>query len=85
MGLLRVIRLWALRKKMPIREIARQTGLSRTTIKKHLRAGVVEPQLQSLDWSIARQHMLACVRGKQAGSLCRKAVRLAGDRAAQVA
>ena len=49
MGLLRVIRLWALRKKMPIREIARRTGLSRNTIKKYLRAGVVEPQFQSLD------------------------------------
>jgi transcriptional regulator with XRE-family HTH domain len=49
MGLLRVIRLWALRKKMPIREIARRTGLSRNTIKKYLRAGFVEPQFQSLD------------------------------------
>ena len=49
MGLLRVIRLWALRKKMPIREIARRTGLSRNTIKKYLRAGIVEPQFQSLD------------------------------------
>ena len=49
MGLLRVIRLWALRKKMPIREIARRTGLSRNTIKKYLRAGVVEPQFHSLD------------------------------------
>jgi transposase len=49
MGLLRVIRLWALRKKMPIREIARRMGLSRNTIKKYLRAGIVEPQFQSLD------------------------------------
>jgi transposase len=49
MELLRVIRLWALRKKMPIREIARRTGLSRNTIKKYLRAGIVEPQFQSLD------------------------------------
>jgi transposase len=49
MGLLRVIRLWALRKKTPIREIARRTGLSRNTIKKYLRAGIVEPQFQSLD------------------------------------
>jgi transposase len=49
MGLLRIIRLWALRKKMPIREIARRTGLSRNTIKKYLRAGIVEPQFQSLD------------------------------------
>jgi transposase len=51
MGLLRVIRLWALRKKMPIREIARRTGLSRNTIKKYLRAWMVEPQFQSLDRS----------------------------------
>jgi transposase len=49
MGLLRVIGLWALCKKMPIREIARRTGLSRNTIKKYLRAGVVEPQFHSLD------------------------------------
>ena len=49
MGLLRVIRLWALRKKMPIREITRRTGLSRNTIRKYLRAGIVEPQFQSLD------------------------------------
>ena len=46
MGLLRVIRLLALRKKIPLREIARRTGLSRNTIKKYLRAGVVEPQFQ---------------------------------------
>lgn len=49
MGLLRVIRLLALRRKMPLREIARRTGLSRNTIKKYLRAGIVEPQFQSLD------------------------------------
>ena len=34
MGFLSVIRRWALRDKMPIREIARRTGLSRNTIKK---------------------------------------------------
>jgi len=38
MGFLSVIRRWALRDKMPIREIARRTGLSRNTIKKYLRA-----------------------------------------------
>ncbi|MFW5880932.1 MAG: helix-turn-helix domain-containing protein, partial [Roseicyclus sp.] len=32
---------------MPIREIARRTGLSRNTIKKYLRAGIVEPQFQT--------------------------------------
>jgi transposase len=29
---------------MPIREISRRTGLSRNTIRKYLRAGIVEPQ-----------------------------------------
>ena len=47
MGFLSVIRRWALRDKMPIREIARRTGLSRNTIKKYLRAGIVEPQFQT--------------------------------------
>lgn len=32
---------------MPIREIAQQTGLSRNTIKKYLRAGIVEPQFKT--------------------------------------
>lgn len=32
---------------MPIREISRRTGLSRNTIKKYLRAGIVEPQFQT--------------------------------------
>lgn len=32
---------------MPIREIARRTGLSRNTIKRYLRAGIVEPQFQT--------------------------------------
>ena len=47
MGFLSVIRRWALRDKMPIREIARRTGLSRNTIKKYLREGVVEPQFKT--------------------------------------
>ncbi|WP_299867217.1 IS21 family transposase [uncultured Roseobacter sp.] len=42
MGFLSVIRRWALREKVPIREIARRTGLSRNTIKKYLREGAVE-------------------------------------------
>lgn len=46
MGFLSVIRRWALRDKMPIREISRRTGLSRNTIRKYLRSGVVEPQFQ---------------------------------------
>ncbi len=42
MGRLNVIRRIALREKRPIRETARRTGLSRNTIKKHLRAGTIE-------------------------------------------
>ena len=44
MGLLNVIRKMALREPLPIREIARRTGLSRNTIKKYLKAGTVEPK-----------------------------------------
>jgi transposase len=40
---LSVIRRWALREQLSIREIARRTGLSRNTIRKYLRAGVAEP------------------------------------------
>lgn len=47
MGFLSVIRRWALRDKMPIREISRRTGLSRNTIRRYLRAGIVEPQFQT--------------------------------------
>jgi transposase len=49
MGFLKVIRTWALRDKMPIREIARRTGVSRNTIKKYLREGIVEPAFQTPD------------------------------------
>ena len=44
MGLLNVIRKMALREQLPIREIARRTGLSRNTIRKYLKAGTVEPK-----------------------------------------
>ncbi|MFT7594637.1 MAG: hypothetical protein ACI8R4_001959 [Paracoccaceae bacterium] len=47
MGFLSVIRRWALRDKMPIREMARRTGLSRNTVKKYLREGAVEPQFKT--------------------------------------
>ena len=47
MGFLSVIRRWALRDKMPIREIARRTGLSRNTIRKYLREGAVEPNFKT--------------------------------------
>ena len=38
MATLNVIRRWALRDQMSIREISRRTGLARNTIKKHLRS-----------------------------------------------
>ena len=47
MGFLSVIRRWALRDKMPIREIARRTGLSRNTIRKYLREGAAEPTFKT--------------------------------------
>jgi transposase len=44
MAFLSIIRRWALREQVPIREIARRTGLSRNTIRKYLRSGSVEPK-----------------------------------------
>lgn len=44
MGLLNIIRRMALREKLPLREIARRTGMSRNTIKKYLNAGTIEPK-----------------------------------------
>ena len=43
MELLNLIRRMSLRLKLPIREIARRTGLSRNTVKKHLKADTIEP------------------------------------------
>ena len=43
MKLLSVIRRWALRDQLSLREIARQTGLSRNTIRTYLRGDLVEP------------------------------------------
>ena len=42
-ALLSVIRRWHRRDQMPIREIARRTGLSRNTVRKYLATEVVEP------------------------------------------
>jgi len=47
MGLLNIIRRMALREKLPLREIARRTGMSRNTIKKYLNAGTIEPQFMT--------------------------------------
>ena len=44
MALLSVIRRWALREELSIREISRRTSLSRNTIRKYLRGGAVEPK-----------------------------------------
>ena len=44
MATLNVIRRWALRDQMSIREISRRTGLARNTIKKHLRSKESEPK-----------------------------------------
>lgn len=43
-AILSSIRRWHLRDQMPIREIARKTGLSRNTIRKYLANKVVEPR-----------------------------------------
>jgi transposase len=44
MAFLSVIRRWALREDVSIREIARRTGLSRNTVRRYLRSGTVEPK-----------------------------------------
>ena len=43
MALVSVIRRWHLREGMPIREIARRTGLSRNTVRKYLANKELEP------------------------------------------
>lgn len=47
MDLLSVIRRWALRDQLSIREIVRRTGLSRNTIRKYLRGDIVEPKFKT--------------------------------------
>lgn len=49
MALLSVIRRWAFRDGMSIREITRRTGLSRNTIRKYLRSDALEPKFQVAD------------------------------------
>ncbi len=44
MATLNVIRRWALREQMSIREIARHTGLARNTVNKYLRSDESEPK-----------------------------------------
>ena len=49
MALLSVIRRWHFRDQLSIREIARRTGLSRNTIRKYLRSGMIEPRFKVPD------------------------------------
>lgn len=43
MATLNVIRRWALREQMSIRDISRHTGLARNAVKKYLRSDETEP------------------------------------------
>jgi transposase len=49
MEFLSIVRRWALRDQLSIREISRRTGLSRNTIRKYLRSDVVEPKFKVPD------------------------------------
>ena len=84
-GLLRVVRLLAVRRKMPLREIARRTGLS---CLKAIEAPSVRDQWLRDQEISAGGHRQAAVSiagpAGQAGSVCGKAFRLAGDATAQV-
>jgi transposase len=46
MAFLSIIRRWHKRDHVPIREISRRTGVSRNTVRKYLRSGVIEPKFQ---------------------------------------
>jgi transposase len=69
MGLLNIIRRMSLREKLPVREIARRTGLSRNTITKYLKAGTVEPKFATPE----RTSKLDAFAGKLAVWLQREA------------
>ncbi len=43
MATLNIIRRWALREQMSMREISRRTGLARNTVKNYLRSDETEP------------------------------------------
>ncbi|WP_373995377.1 helix-turn-helix domain-containing protein [Duganella sp. BJB476] len=43
MALLGIIRRWHIRDQVPLREIARRLGISRNTVRRHLRNGTIEP------------------------------------------
>ena len=81
MGFLSVIRRWALREEMPIREIARRTGLSRNTIKKYLREGAVEPMLST---SLSRLTSFPLMDSRFAGSTAKEARSFAASASAGV-
>jgi AcrR family transcriptional regulator len=42
-ALLGIIRRWHIREQIPLREIARRLGISRNTVRRHLRSGTIEP------------------------------------------
>ena len=46
MALLGIIRRWAFRDQLSIRDISRRTGLSRNTVRRYLRSGAVEPRFR---------------------------------------
>ena len=73
MATLNVIRRWALRDQMPIREISRRTGLARNTVKKYLRSDETEPNYEKTS------------QLKEARSPRRKAGHLAGNRGNKIA